>query len=74
MVPLSFPFIQLPDKQSKFIERTMRSEPRKELKAVAAAAGANNGAPEHTGEPQEVKQIREKQLRRTEQQQQRFFE
>lgn len=74
VVPLSFPFMQLPDKHPKFIERTMRSGPRKEMKAVAAAAGANSGVPEHTGEPQEVKQIREKQLRRTEQQQQRFFE
>lgn len=74
VVPLSFPFIQLPDKHPKFIERTMRSEPRKELKAVAAAAGASNGVPEHASEPQEVKQTREKQLKRTEQQQQRFFE
>jgi hypothetical protein len=73
VVPLSFPFIQFPDKHPKFIERTMRSEPRKELKAVAAAAGASNGVPEHTTE-QEVKQTREKQLKRTEQQQQRFFE
>src|SRR5712691_6648211 len=46
VVPLNFPFIQLLDKHPKFIERTMRSEPRKELKAAAAPAGASNGVPE----------------------------
>ena len=53
---------------------SVRNEPRKELKAVAAAAGASNGVPENTSDPQQVKQAREKQLKRTEQQQQRFFE
>lgn len=74
VVPMSFPYIQLPEKQPKFIERKMNLQPRQATKPLT-----NSGKPCDEGTtlkvlPQEVKQTREKQLTRTEQRQQRFFE
>lgn len=74
VVPMSFPYIQLPDRHSKFIERRMSKEPRKELKAPVNPARAGTDVVAQRVVPQEVKQTREKQLKRTEQRQQRFFE
>jgi type IV secretory pathway TraG/TraD family ATPase VirD4 len=73
VVRMSFPYIELPDKQPKFIQRAMKTELREELKSAAAAAGANGG-PEQKIAPQEVKQTREQQLQRTAPKQQHFFE
>lgn len=74
VVPMRFPYIELADKQPKFIERKISREPRKEMKAPAKPATAGNDGAPPTVVPQEVKQTREKQLKRTEQRQQRFFE
>ena len=74
VVPMSFPYIQLADKQPKFIERKMSREPRKEMKAPASTDRTANNTAGQTFVPQEVKHTREKQLKRTEQRQQRFFE
>jgi hypothetical protein len=77
VVRMSFPYIELPDRQPKFIQRAMKTELKEELKAVAAAAGASGASSTGAGEqkiaPQEVKQGREQQLKRTEQRQ-HFFE
>jgi type IV secretory pathway TraG/TraD family ATPase VirD4 len=74
VVRMSFPYIELPDRQPKFIQRAMKTELKEELKTAAAAAG---GTPEQKIAPQiapqEVKQAREQQLKRTEQRQ-TFFE
>jgi type IV secretory pathway TraG/TraD family ATPase VirD4 len=78
VVRMSFPYIELPERQPKFIQRAMKTELKEELKAAAAAAGANGGTPEQKIAPQiapqEVKQTREQQLKRTEPRQQDFFE
>jgi type IV secretory pathway TraG/TraD family ATPase VirD4 len=77
VVRMSFPYIELPERQPKFIQRVMKAEPKEEPKAMAAAAGASGGseqkiAPQIT--PQEIKQGREQQLQRTAPKQQHFFE
>src|SRR5260370_427249 len=74
VVPMSFSYIQLPDKHLKFIERTMSREPREKMKMSATASRTRNGGAVQGTAPQEVKETREKQLGRTEQRQQRFFE
>ena len=72
VVRMSFPYIEMADGQPKFIERPMKAQLKEELKTPAAAAGAN-GTPEQKIAPQEVKQSRDQQLKRTEQRQ-TFFE
>jgi type IV secretory pathway TraG/TraD family ATPase VirD4 len=72
VVRMSFPYIEMADSQPKFIERPMKAQLKEELKTVAAAAGAD-GTPEQKIAPQEVKQSRDQQLKRTEQRQ-TFFE
>jgi type IV secretory pathway TraG/TraD family ATPase VirD4 len=72
VVRMSFPYIELPERQPKFVQRVMKTELKEELKAAAAAAGAA-GTAEQKLAPQEVKQGREQQLKRTEQKQ-TFFE
>jgi type IV secretory pathway TraG/TraD family ATPase VirD4 len=72
VVRMSFPYIEMADSQPKFIERPMKAQLKEELKTAAAAAGAN-GTPEQKIAPQEVKQSRDQQLKRTEQRQ-TFFE
>ena len=74
VVPMSFPYIQLADKQPKFIERKVSVEPRKEMKAPANKDRTATDGAAQTVVPQEVKHTREKQLKRTEQRQHRFFE
>lgn len=74
VVPMSFPYIQLPEKQPKFIERKVRLEPRRVTKGLANPDKTSDGQTAVKVSPQEVKQTREKQLSRTEQHQQRFFE
>jgi type IV secretory pathway TraG/TraD family ATPase VirD4 len=77
VVRMSFPYIELPERQPKFIQRAMNAELKEELKTAAAAAGATSGTPEQKIAPQiapqEVKQARDQQLKRTEQRQ-TFFE
>jgi len=77
VVRMSFPYIELPDRQPKFIQRVMKTELKEELKTVAAAAGANGGPEQKIAPqipPQEIKQGREQQLQRTAPKQQHFFE
>jgi type IV secretory pathway TraG/TraD family ATPase VirD4 len=72
VVRMSFPYIEMADSHPKFIERPMKAQLKEELKTAAAAAGAS-GTPEQKIAPQEVKQSRDQQLKRTEQRQ-TFFE
>ena len=68
---MSFPYIELPQKQPKFIERTKPEKPE----PVPKAPDPKKGDDQHEQKlsPQEVKQTRQKQLTRSEQHQ-RFFE
>jgi len=71
VVRMSFPYIELPEKQPKFIER-----PSPAVSGIAPGAllqGTKDDPPAQKLSPQEVKQTRQKQLNRAEQQQ-RFFE
>jgi type IV secretory pathway TraG/TraD family ATPase VirD4 len=72
VVRMSFPYIEMADSHPKFIERPMKAQLKEELKTTAAAAGVS-GTPEQKIAPQEVKQARDQQLKRTEQRQ-TFFE
>jgi hypothetical protein len=72
VVQMSFPYIEMADSHPKFIERPMKVQLKEELKTAAAAAGAS-GTPEQKIAPQEVRQSRDQQLKRTEQRQ-TFFE
>ena len=71
VVRMSFPYIELPEKQPKFIERPSPAVSR--IAPGALPQEKNNAPPAQKSSPQEVKQTRQKQLNRTEQQQ-RFFE
>jgi hypothetical protein len=71
VVRMSFPYIELPEKQPKFIER-----PSPAVSGIAPGAlpqEKKDDPPAQKLSPQEVKQTRQKQLNRGEQQQ-RFFE
>jgi len=72
VVRMSFPYIELAERQPKFLQRVMKAEPKEEPKAAAAAAGANG--PEQKIAPQEIKQGRDQQLQRTASKPQHFFE
>lgn len=76
VVRMSFPYIVLANKQPAFVEREIKQTPRPkdEPRAAAAAAGASSSLPEQTIAPQDVKQVQEQRLKRTEQRQQHFFE
>ena len=77
VVRMSFPYIELPERQPKFIQRVMKTELKEELKTLAAAAGASGGPEQKIAPqipPQEIKQGREQQLQRTAPKQQHFFE
>jgi type IV secretory pathway TraG/TraD family ATPase VirD4 len=70
VVRMSFPYIELPEKQPKFIERTSPA-----VSGIAPGTlpqEKNDDPPAQKISPQEVKQTRHKQLNRAEQQ--RFFE
>jgi len=71
VVRMSFPYIELPEKQPKFIERIKEPIPESTSKALPPKKG--DDLHEQKLSPQEVKQTRQKQLNRAEQQQ-RFFE
>jgi len=73
VVRMSFPYTVLPEKQPRFIERPLEARSAAELRATVAAASTNSSTTENKIVPNEVKQARQKQLKRTEQQQ-RFFE
>lgn len=71
VVQMSFPYIELPQKQPKFIERTKQTIPESTQKPFPPKKGDDQHQQKLS--PQEVKQTRQKQLNRSEQQQ-RFFE
>jgi len=71
VVRMSFPYIELPEKQPKFNERP--SPAVSGIPPGAPPQEKNDDPPAQKISPQEVKQTRQKQLNRAEQQQ-RFFE
>jgi Type IV secretion-system coupling protein DNA-binding domain len=71
VVRMSFPFIELPEKQPKFIERPSPAVSR--IAAGALPQEKKDHPPAQKLSPQEAKQTHQKQLNRAEQQQ-RFFE
>ena len=71
VVRMSFPYLELPQKQPKFVERTKQANPESIPKAHPPKKGDDQH--EQKLSPQEVKQTRQKQLNRSEQHQ-RFFE
>ena len=73
VVRMSFPFIELPPKQPKYIERPMRKRAEDLPRAGVAAVGTNE-MPEQKISLNEVKQDREHQLARTGPTQEHFFE
>ncbi|HVB58724.1 MAG TPA: hypothetical protein VNE63_20150 [Candidatus Acidoferrales bacterium] len=70
---MTFPFIELPSKHPKYIERPMRKRAEELPRAGAGAVGANE-TPEQKLTLQEVKQDRERQLTRSGPSQEHFFE
>jgi type IV secretory pathway TraG/TraD family ATPase VirD4 len=72
VVRMSFSYIELPEKQPKFIERTAKIVSGK-VPRILPSEGSDDALSQKIS-TQEVKQTRQKQLNRTEQQQQRFFE
>ncbi len=70
VVRMSFPYIELPEKQPKFIERRT---PTASAASRRLPQEKDDDPPGQKISPQEVKQTRQKQLNRAEQQQ-RFFE
>ena len=72
VVRMSFPFIELPMKHPKYIQRPAEVRPEEPPKTAAAAAGAGGG-PEQTLTQHEIKQDREQQLRRSNPWQGHFF-
>ena len=74
VVRMSLPYIELESKEPQYIERQAQQPPEEPPKVAAAAAGASSSVPEQRIAPQEVNQARERQLTRTEQRQQHFFE
>lgn len=71
---MNFPFIELPSKHPKYIERPMRKRAEELPRAGAAAAVGANEMPEQKIPLNEVKQDREHQLARTGPTQEHFFE
>jgi hypothetical protein len=71
VVRMSFPYVELPEEQPKFIERTTPAVPVTALRTFPQEK--NDDTHGQKISPQEVKQTRQKQLNRAEQQQ-RFFE
>jgi hypothetical protein len=71
VVRMSFPYIELPERQPQFIERP--SPAVSGIPPGALPQEKKDDPPAQKLSPQEVKQTRQKQLNRAEQQQ-RFFE
>ena len=73
VVRMSFPFLELPSKHPKYIERAVKMRTEAPPKTVAAAVGTTE-TPEQKLTQHEVKQTRDHQLARTESSQEHFFE
>jgi len=73
VVRISFPFLELPGKQPKYVERPIRMRTEAPPKTVAAAVGTTE-TPKQKLTQHEVKQTRDHQLARTESSQEHFFE
>lgn len=73
VVRMNFPFIELPSKHPKYIERPMRKRAEEPPRAVAATA-EERGTLEQKLVPNEVKQDRDRQLTRSGPSQEQFFE
>lgn len=73
VVRMNFPFIELPSKHPKYIERPMKKQAEEPPRAATAAVGAN-GTPEQKLTLNEVKQDRQHQLTRSGPSQDHFFE
>jgi type IV secretion system coupling TraD/TrwB family protein len=74
VVPMSFPYVQLPEKQPKYVERQMNMQPRQSAKPLRNPDKPCDEGTTVKVSPHEVKQIRERELKRSEQRHQRFFE
>ncbi len=72
VVRMSFSFVELPDSHPAFIERPMEMPRKEERKTAAAAAGAT-GSSEQKLASHDVKQSRERELRRSRTAQDHFF-
>jgi hypothetical protein len=69
---MSFPFIELPMKHPKYIQRPAEVHPEAPPKTAAAAAGVGGG-PEQTLTQHEIRQDQEQELRRSNPWQGHFF-
>ncbi len=72
VVRMSFPFIELPTKHPKYIERPTAIRPEEPPKTATAAAGVG-GAPEQKLAQPEIRQDREQELTRSSTWQGHFF-
>jgi hypothetical protein len=72
VVRMSFPFVELPTKHPKYIQRPAEIRPEEPPKTAAAAAGAGGG-PEQKLTQQEIQQDREQELKRSSAWQGHFF-
>ena len=73
VVRISFPFLELPGKQPKYVERPIKMRTDAPPKTAAAAVGTTE-TPEQKLTQHEVKQDRERQLTRSGPSQEHFFE
>lgn len=73
VVRISFPFLELPGKQPKYVERPIKMRTDALPKTAAAAVGTTE-TPEQNLTQHEVKQDRERQLTRSGPSQEHFFE
>ena len=74
VVRMSFPYTVVPEKQPKFIERRPKFSSATEVRAAVPIFATTIGSPEEKTTPNAVKQTRQKQVNRTRQQEQHFFE
>jgi hypothetical protein len=72
VVRMSFPFIELPAKHPRYIQRPTEIRPEEPAKAAAATAGAGGG-PEQKFTQHEITQDREQELKRCSTWQGHFF-
>jgi hypothetical protein len=72
VVRMSFPFIELPKKHPRYIQRPTEIRPQEPPKIAAALAGAGGGPEQKLTQP-EIKQDREQELTRSSAWQGHFF-